>query len=369
MQTLNRFRTSEIRNPKSEIALPVLPPLARGGQGGSRTRSLARRARRTGAGFTLVEMLVVIVIIGVLMGLAVPVFMQSRVRVNEAAVAMEIKGLESAVSAFKAKYGVEPPSQFRLWLTQAGWNSDPASMATVRRIWPQFDFSMGGGAGTAYPWFWASIATTGGGNPVLNMNSGECLMFFLGGVIPAQGPNQAPVGFSKNPSYPFAPITPTNASGTPTAGAAANSNREGPFFEMANIARIKDSDGNGINEWYDSIPNQTRPYLYFSSYEGGGYRIAELPSGGTLLDVYRVWSPPTSTPNATPPVPGTATQSLPAQKPQTFQIISPGYDGDYGYGGVHNDSLPNSGLQRNTATGKYPDADNITNFSGGRLVK
>ena len=29
-------------------------------------------------------------------------------------------------------------------------------------------------------------------------------------------------------------------------------------------------------------------------------------------------------------------QLLPAQKPQTFQIISPGYDGDYGFGGIFN---------------------------------
>src|SRR5207237_681163 len=94
----------------------------------------------------------------------------------------------------------------------AGWNSDPASMAIVRKIWPQFDFTLGDsptsptGAtkGTNYPAFWWD--TLGGTNHVINMNSGECLLFFLGGVIPIAGENQAPTGFAKNPIYPFAPM-------------------------------------------------------------------------------------------------------------------------------------------------------------------
>jgi hypothetical protein len=204
------------------------------------------------------------------------------------------------------------------------------------------------------------------------MNSGECLLFFLGGIIPQQNNGSlsvtVPAGFAKNPAYPFSPPT-------------ASPNREGPFFEFTALDRIHDIDGNGINEWYDSLPNQSKPYLYFSSYEGRGYNTNEVPSNGAnftyMHDMYRVWSGPI-TPAAfplPPTAPGAATvgtsAALPAQKPQSFQIISPGYDGNYGVGGVFNPNLTNSGLI-SSFNGGNPvfdtDAyDNLTNFNGGRL--
>src|SRR5262245_15263595 len=211
-------------------------------------------------GFTLVELMVVIVVISVLLALLLPAISMVRVKVNEARVITEINGLSTSIGKFKSKYGVEPPSQMSIYLTQAGWNTNPTAMATMRTIWPQFDFTMGSGAGSAYPTYWttASPAPAKGdanGNLVVNLNSGECLFFFLGGVMQdaGAGANQVPTGFAANPRYPFAPV-------------AANANREGPFFEFTDINRIRDLDGNGMNEWYDSLPGQTRPYLYFSSY-------------------------------------------------------------------------------------------------------
>jgi len=331
-----------------------------------------QRARRGRAGnlrrgFTLVELLVVIVVIAVLMGLLLPALNSVRIKAKEATVVVEIKQLESAITAFKAKYGVEPPSRISIYLTYSGWTGDPTSMAAVRQIWPQFDFYMGdpannatntAGKGKAFPTYWSSLNS---GSQVLNINSGECLFFFLGGVMQdnASGPNQVPTGFSKNPQYPFAPTSFV-------------SNREGPFFEFNDVARIKDIDTSGMNEWYDPLPDQSKPYLYFSSYGGRGYSVSELPVTGTnytyLHDVYRMAAsvsgnyPPSAPSNA-----GSGSQTLPAQKAQSFQIISPGYDQDYGQGGIFNPKLPNAGL--NDSSGK-PDLaayDNLTNFNGGRL--
>lgn len=313
------------------------------------------RARIKGrAGFTLVELLVVIVIIGLLLALIFPAIGSARRKVNEARVTVDIKNLESAVTAFNAQYGMDPPSRFSIHLTEAGWTGDPASKAIVRRIWPQFDFTMPTGsfpAGTpsGMP-NWNTIATNQGHAEYIGINSGECLMFFLGGVIaPAPGGTgtPTPIGFASNAAQPF----------NPTA-----TNRKGPFLEL-DIARIKDTDNNGMSEYVDPLPDRTAPYLYFSSYDGREYRVGpapkpdELPSGGPMLDVYRVYTGPAPAPAA-----GPSTKTLPPQKPKTFQIISPGYDGQHGLGGAINPQLPNSGLvdQR--------DFDNITNFSGGRIA-
>ena len=232
----------------------------------------------------------------------------------------------------------------------------------------------GASAGSAYPAFWWSTYGANG----LNMNSGECLLFFLGGIVPManQVPGQGstgPTGFAKNPVYPFSPPS-------------ASSNREGPFFEFTDISRIKDfavnGSGNGINEWYDPLPNQSSPYLYFSSYEGRGYNLAELPNDGhgnrsrdavhsRLLSRFAQHcrtaplSPTSSTVGTSAAING-ATNSA-AQRPQSFQIISPGYDTNFGFGGVFNTNLANSGLTAPDGSADIAAYDNLTNFNGGRL--
>ncbi|HEY3968782.1 MAG TPA: prepilin-type N-terminal cleavage/methylation domain-containing protein [Planctomycetaceae bacterium] len=329
--------------------------------------------------FTLVEMMVVIVIIGILAGLTIPALMRARLTAMEARVVVEIKQLESGIAAFKAKYGVEPPSQFNLYLTQTGWSADPNAMSIVRQIWPQFDFTMGDttnsmlGAGTVFPLYWTAIAGTVNGTPALQFNGAESLLFFLGGIIPTQNSGSlattTPIGFSKNPVWPFAPIVGT-----------ANTNREGPFFELTDVSRVKDFNSNGINEWYDSLPNQTAPILYFSSYQGAGYRLTELPNNGTnygipvgtqvipcLHDFYRVSQTAGTTPPAAVANLGTGSQTLPAQKAQSCQLISPGFDGLYGFGGVFNPNLSMSGLVDPTGAPDLVAFDNLTNFAGGRL--
>ena len=338
---------------------------------------LANRSPKTSglrAGFTLIELLVVIALIGILAGLLVPAVVgRGMRRVRLASVRMEISQLESAIARFRGNYNMDPPSSITLYENPAnnnGWTSvSPSplaieSRALIRQLWPQFNFA-------------AIRDINGNGDPddlPITLSQGECLVFFLGGIngnaVP--DPNAVPpvvltltsdnnnpdkhigacTGFSKNLANPF----------------ARGGYREAPLFEFL-PARFSDVDADGFPEYFDPLPNQTMPYLYYSSYDGQGYRDTVAPfefdttaSGSAGLSAaYRQ---------------GTAA-TAPRWKANSFQIISPGYDRPYGYGGTYlptgSDGLP---LPLCDAIGSTPaptqkqrdyESDNITNFSQGEL--
>ena len=61
----------------------------------------------------------------------------------------------------------------------------------------------------------------------------------------------------------------------------------------------------------------------------------------------------------------TGASAAAALKPQSFQIISPGADGQYGTGGIYGASTAETDL---SAAARRTEWDNITNFSQGRLL-
>jgi len=297
-------------------------------------------ARTASGGFTLIELMVVIVIIGVLIGLIAPAIFAAVRRAREAEVRTEISQLETGISAFKTEFGGAPPSRITfpdlsgLDLTDptdratatTRWNQLPRSKAIIRRFWGQFDFGRNGGGG-------AAISGT--------LNGAECLVFFLGGV--RDGANGPLVGFSKNPGTPFA-----------TGG-----NRVGPFydFELGRLTPPGDSGNPSAPEYLDPLSGQITPYIYLSGYDGRGYRVKELTDfdtdSSTILFPERpTWWTLTSW----------YTQSIGtvAFKPNSHQIISPGSDNLYGTGGVYDG--------KNYKSPSIDDEDNITNFSSGRLT-
>ncbi|HHY60736.1 MAG TPA: prepilin-type N-terminal cleavage/methylation domain-containing protein [Clostridia bacterium] len=67
-----------------------------------------RKARKNQKGFTLVELMVVVVIIGVLVAIAVPVYSNMTLRAKERACDANVRTIQSAVNAFYAEKNEYP---------------------------------------------------------------------------------------------------------------------------------------------------------------------------------------------------------------------------------------------------------------------
>jgi hypothetical protein len=263
---------------------------------------------------------------------------------RDARVVVEINQLESAVAAFKARFGVEPPSRIILHEqpTLSPYNLDgigaharieQRTVAYFGRIWPDFPVltcETGPRNEEAAVQPWVDFNSNGKVEDELDLDGSECLVFFLGGMTR----RNLPCGFDRDPHNPF----------------GAGANRIGPFFEFTDINRLIDRDGDGFLEWIDSIPGQTSPFLYFSSYDGAGYNFSvdrETADNGTFQPYYRDGDPLKDRKNVN------------WYKLSSCQIISPGYDAKPGTGGL----FVFDDRERLSAD----DGDNYTNFSSGRL--
>lgn len=300
-------------------------------------------------GFTLIEVLVVITILAILVALLVPALGGAQLRARIVQVRTDISALESAIGQFKSDFSsIEPPSGIIIyedgsdWTTNAGNPAVVRSRAIIRQLWPQYDFNMD-----------RDINRDNDEDDSFNLRGIECLVFFLGGAIEVDDTNGNGYrdageqvyhnGFSKNPANPF----------------ASGGNRQGPYIEFVN-SRLTESVSNpGFFGYRDPWPSQSAPYVYLSSYDGKGYRLADLDAG-TLSHWY---------------LQGTSATS-PAWAATKYQIISPGPDGQYGVGGPFQptQSVALPGWTRTTPAGTWTaadraaEADNITNFhNSGRL--
>jgi prepilin-type N-terminal cleavage/methylation domain-containing protein len=313
--------------------------------------------------FTLLELLIAISIIAIMASLILTVASSASIRAHNAQVSADILSLSAGISAFKQRFGVEPPSSITLYEQASGWTngSDPnaaRSMGLIRQIWPQFDFTYANETSNAI-----DINGNGTTTDTITISGSECLVFFLFGMPTLNSPTAAggaPMGFSQNPVDPF------NRSGSNRISFAE--------FDKTRLILYTPSGGtqHTMNAYLDTLSGQTQPYLYLSSYGGQGYNISELvgatPStsnapGQTFLDIYRQGSVSYWSSTSPSLVANTATPS-PAWNANSYQIISPGGDQKYGVGGEYETANANNLLVGTRAV----ERDNITNFSSGTLA-
>lgn len=310
------------------------------------------------AAFTLIEILMVIAILGILAAFILPAVNNARLTAQYAAVNADMQKIGSAITAFKTRFGVEPPSRIVICENPADWATEAQSRRLLKQIWPQFDFAK------------ARVGLDGDSSTStkVTLDGRECLVFFLGGM-PDAGPGTsnsgALRGFSKNPSDPFA---------------IDRGSRDGPFLEIdggvtldtsvtppriITHGRLVDSDNDRLPELIDTLPSQTQPYLYFSSYGGAGYQAGD--NGPGFSPYYRDGG------------------KSDAYNSDGFQLISPGLNYEYGTGGVLDtedangngtldageDSNGNGVLDRSVrdvlSGNRSSETDNLTNFHSGRL--
>ncbi len=158
-----------------------------------------RKQHPSNGGFSLIELLIVVAVILIIAAIAIPNFIQSKERANEAAAAQNLRTVTTANVIYSTTYQIG----YSLTLSDLGGNGATVSQTSAELIDPV----LSSGQKTGYQYSYAVLTTDSYGNPTgYSMNADPLVQSYTGtrhfyadqtGVIREN--DTAPAGPSDNP--------------------------------------------------------------------------------------------------------------------------------------------------------------------------
>ena len=312
-----------------------------------------RTARIKRNAFTLVELMIVIVIIGILVGISSPFIFAAITRAKEFTIQNEIVQMDAAVQRFETKYGFFPPAIGPgLEIdTSPSANSD-AEIAKFRRYLNRIapNHAEGGpGSGGGLDNWWRDVGS--------KLDAESSLVFWLSGLCTSK---QYPLSGSAAIVRDGRSLAPHNANlyfnqaeGEPNPPFSIDRD---VFFEFTSGQLVTNSEAGETEIRSYHQPEGRGDSLAYRYRDSRSYEITMQPPGQFVADAYHVED---------------AAGNKSFFNPGTFQIICPGMDGQ-----ATRQTDPTAVVVTNTFALASPSTeadvdpeqdDNITNFANGRL--
>jgi prepilin-type N-terminal cleavage/methylation domain-containing protein len=336
------------------------------------------------SGFTLVELLAVIMIIALLAGLVTPAVMRSLSSAKAAAVKTEIDLLHTALMNYKNEYGAFPPADMRGLWNGSSVDTGHAAYKHLKRVFPRISERVDGDEASPYYW-------------MAQMSPAQALVFWLqgyydnpqlpltnGAILSASNPRSGDNNGSRKKLFDFDDKRLYAASSYFQAVSNAQWGNPQTFASRNNASGF-------AKDYPVYFPNQGNagvPFVYFphTTYNAGplGPVTAAISSFGASPPVFYYHAVSTVgertyiSPYFNSSVPSSPSRAQLQQNPDTFQLIAGGADGIYATAETKPVAFPGSidvPFTFNSRTiGPLPSVaqaagneDNITNFANGRL--
>jgi prepilin-type N-terminal cleavage/methylation domain-containing protein len=282
-------------------------------------------------GFTVIEILVVIVIIGILVGLLVPGVMSAAKRSREFAVENDVAQLGTSLEAFKTKYGFYPPDFAAIRATPGIVNKSNLLLPFINRIAPNHGESVLAGTGWPAGYRRIDVWMEEVGQ---HLGPDSALVFWLSGLI-------------KNKQFP---LTYVDIGGQVHGQLAYNAGPDGTvereiYFDFKNQKMVLDSTTAPVPNAIARFTQTNNAPEYFVYFETKSL-VTYPPLPACVVNGITV----------TPYV--NASNQL--FNKNSFQILAPGMDAVFA----------GSGSTATIISNVTPrERDNLTNFSEGRLER